>query len=79
MERVRTEVAAEPIELEISGQPVKKGLTVSLGGAVTPKDTRVNPDKFIHLVDTQGLYQAKDEGRNKTFVINYDQPKTVAA
>lgn len=79
MERVRQEVAANPIPLEINGQQTEKQLTVSLGGAVTPKGTSVNPDKFIHLVDKQALYQAKDEGRNTTFVINYDQPTTIAA
>lgn len=79
MERVREEVAKEPIEIENDGQIIKKHLTVSLGGAVTPQGTSVHPDKFIHLVDTQGLYQAKDEGRNTTFVVNYDKPKTLAA
>jgi PleD family two-component response regulator len=79
MERVRSEVEKEPIELEINGKPVKKSLSVSLGGAVSPSGQQVDPDKFIHLVDTHALYQAKDEGRNTTFVLNYDKPKALAA
>lgn len=79
MERVKDEVASQPFEITSGDITVQKSLTVSLGGAVTPAEGEIDPDKFIHMVDTQALYQAKDNGRNTTHVLNLDQPRQEAA
>ena len=79
MERVRTGVESEPFELTVEAKTTARSLTVSLGGAVTADASAIDPDRFIHLVDTQALYPAKDLGRNNSFVLNLDQPQLQAA
>lgn len=65
-EKIRTAVSASPYSVKKEGENIHVPITVSIGGGIN-RQQEERP--FFERVDKQGLYKAKETGRNKTVIV----------
>ena len=83
-ERIRKSIESVPYSVTKEGQVLELPITASIGGGVyrqgreqypegTPPDPKRDTSNplgfFFEQIDKQGLYQAKESGRNRTVII----------
>lgn len=65
-EKIRTSVSESPYSVGKNGENIHIPITVSIGGGIY----RQGDSDFFEKVDKEGLYKAKETGRNRTVIIN---------
>lgn len=66
-EKLRNVVSASPYSVTNEGKNIHIPVTVSIGGGINrQQEERV----FFEKVDREGLYKAKESGRNKTVIVS---------
>lgn len=66
-EKLRDVVSASPYSVKKDGENIHIPITVSIGGGIN-RNEQERP--FFEKIDKQGLYQAKESGRNKTVIVS---------
>lgn len=67
-EKIREAIAESPLVVNQNGTKTQTPITASLGGSVFNRQTDTL-ESFTQRVDQQGLYRAKDEGRNRVVIV----------
>ena len=65
-EGIRMSICEAPYHIESNGQELHIPITVSVGGGIY----RPGNVDFFEKVDKEGLYKAKENGRNKTVIVS---------
>lgn len=65
-EKLRTVVSSSPYSVKKNGEVIHIPITVSIGGGINRQEEE---RPFFEKVDRNGLYQAKESGRNKTVIV----------
>ena len=65
-EKIRTSVSESPYSVGKNGENIHIPITVSIGGGIY----RQGDNDFFEKLDKEGLYKAKETGRNRTIIIN---------
>lgn len=65
-EKLRTAVSASPYSVTNEGANIHIPITVSIGGGINRQQEERS---FFEKVDKEGLYKAKESGRNKTVIV----------
>jgi diguanylate cyclase (GGDEF)-like protein len=66
-EKLRNAVNTSPYSVRKEEENIHIPITVSIGGGINRQQAE---RPFFEKVDTQGLYQAKETGRNKTVIVS---------
>lgn len=66
-EKLRNAVSTSPYSVKKEGESIHIPITVSIGGGIN-RNEQERP--FFEKVDNQGLYEAKESGRNKTVIVS---------
>jgi diguanylate cyclase (GGDEF)-like protein len=66
-EKLRNVVSASPYSVTNEGKSIQIPVTVSIGGGINRQQEERT---FFEKVDKEGLYKAKESGRNKTVIVS---------
>lgn len=69
-EKLRTKIESSPYSVMTNDDEKKVPITVSIGAGIFRQGESTDAEVFFRKVDKEGLYRAKEEGRNRTVIVS---------